>query len=171
MIVLSTLAIHFAAFVHGLPAVTDEKLIAERSGLDASSFDLGPRQTLPDPLAQFPSGLLNRFLRLISTLPEGAMALDAVGRILTPLQQRLADSVGIDTTRDDLAQNAACADVTVVFARGTTEPGNVGLVTGPPFFDALSEQLGGKTLAVQGVEYPATFAGFNLNGTQGVPSM
>ena len=99
------------------------------------------------------------------------MALDAVGRILTPLQQRLADSVGIDTQRDDLARNAPCADVTVVFARGTTEPGNVGLVTGPPFFDALSEQLGSKTLAVQGVEYPATFAGFNLNGTQGVPSM
>jgi hypothetical protein len=40
-----------------------------------------------------------------------------------------------------------------------------------PFFDALSEQLGSKSLAVQGVEYPATFAGFNQNGTDGVPSM
>ncbi|KAJ4286510.1 hypothetical protein N0V90_013210 [Kalmusia sp. IMI 367209] len=134
---------------------------------------LTSRQDIPIPpaLAQFPSGLLNQFLRMISTLPEGAAALDAVGLVLTPLQQSLADAAGVDTTRDDLAQNATCADVTVVFARGTTEPGNVGLVTGPPFFDALKEQLGGKTLAVQGVEYPATFAGFNRNGTDGVPSM
>ncbi|KAH7356203.1 cutinase [Pyrenochaeta sp. MPI-SDFR-AT-0127] len=170
-VLLGALAIHFVPLVYGLPATTSNRLIAEQREAVASSLDLESRQTLPDPLAQFPSGLLNQFLRLISSLPEGALALDAVGRILTPLQQRLADSVGIDTQRDDLARNAPCADVTVVFARGTTEPGNVGLVTGPPFFDALSEQLGSKTLAVQGVEYPATFAGFNKNGTEGVPSM
>ncbi|KAF9880071.1 cutinase [Colletotrichum karsti] len=130
-----------------------------------------PRQDIPDVLAKFPSGPLNQFLRIISTLPAGAAALDAVGLVLTPLQQGLADSVGIDTSEDDLKQDAACADITVIFARGTTEPGNVGLVTGPPFFDALKAQSGGKSIAVQGVEYPATFAGFNRNGTEGVPSM
>ncbi|GJC83077.1 cutinase [Colletotrichum liriopes] len=108
---------------------------------------------------------------MISNLPAGAAALDSAGKILTPLQQGLADSVGIDTVRDDLARKPACTDITVVFARGTTEPGNIGLLTGPPFFDALQEQLGSKSLAFQGVEYPATFAGFNKNGTDGVPSM
>lgn len=157
---LGALAINSVALVYGHPALT-------------SPVDLDSRQNIPipDALDKFPSGPLNQFLQMISTLPEGEAALDAVGLVLTPLQQGLADSVGIDTTRDDLAQNAPCADVTVIFARGTTEPGNVGLVTGPPFFDALSEQLGAKSLAVQGVEYPATFAGFNRNGTDGVPSM
>ncbi|KAK6213744.1 cutinase [Colletotrichum tabaci] len=86
-------------------------------------------------------------------------------------QDAQAQSFGINTTRDDLARKVACADITVVFAHGTTEPGNVSLVTGPPFFDALKEQLGGRSVAIQGVEYPATFAGFNRNGTEGVPSM
>jgi cutinase len=90
---------------------------------------------------------------------------------LTPLQQSLAVKAGIGTPRDDLAKNASCADVTVVFPRGKTEPGNLGLVTGSPFFDALKEQLGSKSLAMQGVEYPATFAGFNESSTEGVPSM
>ncbi|KAF2653706.1 carbohydrate esterase family 5 protein [Lophiostoma macrostomum CBS 122681] len=164
---LFALTIQFVASVHSLPGPGSARTAV------STPIDLTPRQdiAIPPALAAFPSGPLNQFLKLISSLPEGAAALDAVGLILTPLQQTLADAVGIDTTRTDLAQNAPCADVTVIFARGTTEPGNVGLVTGPPFFDALSKQLGNASLAVQGVEYPATFAGFNRNGTDGVPSM
>ena len=45
-----------------------------------------------------------------------------------------------------------CAPVTAIFARGTIEPGNIGLLAGPPFFDVLSAQLGDK-LGVQGVPY------------------
>ena len=161
-------AVSFPALVHGLPAPASDGVIIERA---TEPLTLTPRVDIPPALAKFPSGPLNQFLKIISSLPEGAAALDAVGLVLTPLQQGLADAVGIDTTRDDLESNATCADVTVVFARGTTEPGNVGLVTGPPFFDALGKQLGSKSLAVQGVEYPATFAGFNTNGTEGVPSM
>ncbi|RMZ71358.1 cutinase [Pyrenophora seminiperda CCB06] len=164
-ILVCALGIHFVALVHSLPPVASDGLMAEHS------LDLSPRQTIPGPLAMFPSGPLNQFLRILSSLPKGAIALDDAGKILTPLQQRLADSVGINTDKDDLVQNSPCADVTVVFARGTTEPGNMGLVTGPPFIDALGKQLGNKSLAVQGVEYPATFAGFNKNGTDGVPSM
>jgi hypothetical protein len=170
-LLLGVLAVQSIAPVHGLPTAANNVHLAGREERTTEALNLGSRQDIPDALAQFPSGPLNQFLRLISTLPEGAQALDALGKVLTPLSQLLADSVGIDTTRDDLARNASCADVTVVFARGTTEPGNVGLFAGPPFFDALSEQLGSKSLAVQGVEYPATFAGFNQNGTDGVPSM
>ncbi|KAF6820410.1 cutinase [Colletotrichum musicola] len=170
---LSIMAIYSAHFVQGIPASTiNPTTVPDLKTDTANLLNLEARQDLPDFLAQFPSGPLNQFLRIISTLPAGAAALDAIRLVLTPLQQGLADSVGIDTTENDLARKAACADVTVVFARGTTEPGNVGLVTGPPFFDALREQMGGsKSLAVQGVEYPATFAGFNRNGTDGVPSL
>ncbi|GJC99383.1 cutinase [Colletotrichum higginsianum] len=86
----------------------------------------------------------------------GAVALDGEGGI---------GPVG-NTTRDDLARNVACADLTVVFARAATELGNIGLLTGPPFFDALKEQIRGKSVAIQGVECPATFAGFNKNATE-----
>jgi cutinase len=168
-ILIGILAVSSTARVHGLPVATSNDFIASRSSADPSS--LNPRVEIPDALAKFPSGAVNQFLRLISSLPQGAAALDATGKILTPLQQGLALAAGVDTTSDDLAQSASCADVTVVYARGTTEPGNVGLVTGPPFLDALKEQLGGRSLAVQGVEYPATFAGFNKNGTDGVSSM
>lgn len=172
-ILFGALAIHLVTLAHGLPTTTttgSERMV-EEWGENTSSFALSPRQDVPEGLAQFPAGPLNQFLKMISALPKGERALDVVGKILTPLQQGLANSAGIDTTREDLAEDAPCADVTVIFARGTTEPGSVGLVAGPPFFDALSEQLGAKSLAVQGVAYPATFAGFNRNGTDGVPSM
>ncbi|OHW96995.1 cutinase [Colletotrichum incanum] len=175
-ILLGALALQSASLVHGLPKSVRAKTPTEKDIPAMQLSDLDLRQDMetrdiPDVLAKFPSGPLNMFLRMISSLPAGAAALDSAGKILTPLQQGLADSVGIDTVRDDMAQNAACTDITVVFARGTTEPGNIGLVTGPPFFDALREQLESKSLAFQGVEYPATFAGFNKNGTEGVPSM
>ncbi|KAH7362644.1 cutinase [Plectosphaerella cucumerina] len=176
-LLLGAVALTSTTLVQGLPAVdvnmnNDPMIIEARQAME-SSLALMQRQNIdiPEGLAQFPSGPLNMFLRLISSLPVGERALDAVGKILTPLQQRLADAAGVETTRDDLATNAPCADVTVIFARGTTEPGNVGLVTGPPFLDALATQLGSRTLAAQGVEYPATFAGFNDNGVNGVPSM
>ncbi|EXF77964.1 cutinase [Colletotrichum fioriniae PJ7] len=169
--ILAFFRMQTASLVHGFPTSDTDELMTDLKRMAPEFSDLEERQDIPDVLAKFPSGPLNQFLRIISTLPAGAAALDAVGLVLTPLQQGLADSVGIDTTEDDLEENAACADITVIFARGTTEPGNVGLVTGPPFFDALDQQRGTKTVSIQGVEYPATFAGFNKNGTEGVPSM
>ncbi|KAF4977564.1 hypothetical protein FZEAL_5935 [Fusarium zealandicum] len=57
-----------------------------------------------------------------------------------------------------------CKDVTVIFARGTSEMGNVGSVAGPPFFQALAEQVGKDKLAVQGVEYAASAGGIMQMG-------
>ncbi|MGV0769214.1 cutinase family protein [Mycobacterium syngnathidarum] len=53
--------------------------------------------------------------------------------------------------------NAAdsCADVEVVFARGTNEAPGVG-ATGQAFVDALTADLPGKTVDVYGVNYPAS---------------
>ena len=57
--------------------------------------------------------------------------------------------------------------VTVIFARGTTEPGNVGVLVGPPFFDALGAIVGSGNLVVQGVDYPASVEGFLEGGDSG----
>lgn len=84
----------------------------------------------------------------------------------TPITKRQADFSG--NTQNGL-QGGACANMIVVFARGTTERGNVGTIAGPPFFQALSAQVGGN-LEVQGIEYPADVPGFlaggDANGSQ-----
>jgi len=59
-----------------------------------------------------------------------------------------------------------CATMTVLFARGTGELGNVGLLAGPPFFDAIANYMNGTgQLAVQGVDYPADVVGFLAGGS------
>ena len=50
---------------------------------------------------------------------------------------------------------ATCPDVEVTFARATTEPPGVGVV-GQQFVDALRSQVGGKSLGVYAVNYPAS---------------
>ncbi|CZS76986.1 unnamed protein product [Fusarium graminearum] len=66
------------------------------------------------------------------------------------------------STMNDLS--GECKDVTVIFARGTTEAGNVGTAAGPPFFKALGEKIGQDKLAVQGVDYSASIAGIMQMG-------
>jgi len=53
------------------------------------------------------------------------------------------------------ASAAPCPDVEVTFARGTGEPPGVGGV-GQAFVDSLRNQVGGRSLAVYPVNYPAT---------------
>ena len=48
-----------------------------------------------------------------------------------------------------------CPDVEIVFARGTTEPPGVGGV-GQAFVDSLRSQLGGRSVGVYAVDYPAS---------------
>ncbi|KAK7948627.1 cutinase precursor [Apiospora aurea] len=76
----------------------------------------------------------------------------------SPVDKR--QSLG-STTQNGLS--GGCKGMTVIFARGTTETGNVGTVAGPPFFQALSKKVNGD-LAVQGVEYPADIPGFLQGG-------
>lgn len=54
------------------------------------------------------------------------------------------------------APGPGCSDVEVVFARGTDEPAGVGRV-GQAFVDALRGDLGGKSVGVYAVNYPASY--------------
>jgi hypothetical protein len=50
--------------------------------------------------------------------------------------------------------------------RLTQRSGNVGILTGPPFFAAMAEYMNGTNqLAIQGVDYPADIAGFLEGGS------
>ncbi|MFN8073294.1 MAG: cutinase family protein [Mycobacterium sp.] len=54
------------------------------------------------------------------------------------------------------ASAAPCPDVELVFARGTSEPPGIGRV-GQALSDRLAANLGGRTLGVYAVNYPASY--------------
>ncbi|PLB47384.1 cutinase-domain-containing protein [Aspergillus steynii IBT 23096] len=82
----------------------------------------------------------------------------------------LGGGSGGSMTENDVAQNKGCKELTFIFARGTTEMGNMGSVVGPPVAKNLNS-LTGNQCAVQGVDYPADAAGNAMMGASGGPKM
>jgi cutinase len=66
-------------------------------------------------------------------------------------------------------QNPICSAVTLIFARGTTEVGNMGTCVGPDLARELRNLI--PSLSVQGVDYPANSAGDTRYGASGGPYM
>jgi cutinase len=56
------------------------------------------------------------------------------------------------------ANAAACSDVEVVVARGTSEPGELGIIVGDPVFSAIQRRASGATLTSHAVDYPASLS-------------
>jgi cutinase len=53
--------------------------------------------------------------------------------------------------RNDLKSSTTCKPVTLIFARGSIEPGNMGVIVGPGLAEAVKKA--GIDAAVQGVDY------------------
>ncbi|RGP78906.1 cutinase [Fusarium longipes] len=70
------------------------------------------------------------------------------------------------STYNQLTDGTPCRPVTMIYARGTTQAGNVGdsAAVGPVLFNNLASRIGLNNLAVQGVTYPANVAGFLAGG-------
>ena len=81
-------------------------------------------------------------MQLFSLLAFAGLALSS------PIVRR--QYVGSDT-ENQLTDGTPCRAITILFARGTTESGNVGTLAGPPFFQALANEVGASDVAVQGV--------------------
>lgn len=107
---------------------------------------------------------LNAFLTvLLDHLPALDGTISAVAGVLTVFENLLALLTGEKTTYNELG--GTCKTYTVIFARGTTEPGNVGILVGPPFFDALRSLVGTSALTIQGVNgYSASIDGYLEGG-------
>jgi cutinase len=73
-----------------------------------------------------------------------------LGAAVVTIWALLIASMGIPS-----ATAEPCPDVEVVFARGTFEPPGVG-GTGQAFVDSLRSQVGGKSVGVYAVNYPAS---------------
>lgn len=73
---------------------------------------------------------------------------------------------GTDTYSDQLTDGTACRDVTVIYARGTGQSGNIGETTdvGPEYLNYLATYVGSENLAVAGVNYSADILGFEEGG-------
>lgn len=77
------------------------------------------------------------------TLRTATLALGALAAIVGPLPAAPANAV-------------VCNDVEVVFARGTNEDPGIGRV-GQAFVDNLAGMIGGRTMGVYAVNYPASY--------------
>ncbi|EMD59519.1 hypothetical protein GGP41_004440 [Bipolaris sorokiniana] len=70
-------------------------------------------------------------------------------------------------TYNQLTDGTACRPISLIWARGTSSPGNVGAAgtEGPVFFNAVAARVGGTgQLAIQGVNYAANVIGFLAGG-------
>ncbi|KAK5135706.1 hypothetical protein LTR08_004692 [Meristemomyces frigidus] len=74
-------------------------------------------------------------------------------------------------TASDIENNTGCTEYTVIFARGTSESGNIGSVAGPPLFKQLISDLGASGVTLQGVNYPASASGNVDCGADGGANM
>ena len=108
---------------------------------------------------------LNTFLALLlEYIPAIDGTINAVAGVLTVFEALLADLTGEKTTYNELGTKA-CTAYTIIFARGTTEPGNVGILVGPPLFQALESLVGSSALTIQGVnDYSASIEGYLEGG-------
>jgi cutinase len=105
---------------------------------------------------------------LLADLPEIDAPINDVTGVLTDFEELLADALDIQTTENELG--GPCTEYTIIFARGTTEPGNVGVLVGPELFDALEYLVGTSALTLQGVnDYAASVEGY-LDGGDTVGS-
>ncbi|KAJ0417597.1 cutinase-domain-containing protein [Aspergillus carlsbadensis] len=88
----------------------------------------------------------------------------------TPTLNSRQFGFGGSSTSNDVTDNSGCKELTFIFARGTTEMGNMGTVVGPKVGSELDSLTGGK-VAIQGVDYPASAAGNAQLGAAGGPEM
>ncbi|KAJ5871963.1 uncharacterized protein N7529_004316 [Penicillium soppii] len=107
---------------------------------------------------------LNEFLNtLLDHLPIVSQSLVDGTSVITTFDKLLGALTGAQETYNEA--EGACKEWTVVFARGTAEPGNVGVLVGPPLFDALLEKFGSSALTIQGVNnYAASVKGYLAGG-------
>lgn len=72
---------------------------------------------------------------------------------------------GVVAAAPAVAAQAACSDIDVVSARGTFEPGTLGIIVGDPVYSAVKRRLTGRSTTSYAVNYPADLS--PISATQG----
>lgn len=137
-----------------LPLALQASALATPPATRASTSVLEPRLDINDILAW------------ITSLFPVNVTIEVAGSIIEAAGSALAVALGYMTTYEQLS-NGQCGDVTLIFARGTDEPGNVGALVGPEFYAALEAAVGtGTSVVFQGVDdYDATVTEYLEGGS------
>ena len=107
--------------------------------------------------------ITSTFLTTLLALGASALPTTSISKRDYSHRYGLVERDNYSVTRNDLV-DGVCDAVTIIFARGTLELGNVGSLAGPPFFNALADLIGTQYVAVQGVDYAASIAGYLEGG-------
>lgn len=86
---------------------------------------------------------------------------------LSPEEHALTKRQYSSSSYNQLTDGTACRPISVIYARGTSQQGNVGdaAAVGPLFFNQIASRVGGTSrLAIQGVTYSASVNGFSQGG-------
>ena len=94
----------------------------------------------------------------MKTSTFAAVVLSACIATASPITVKRAGTTYTGGTTANDVTNGVCAPLTLIFARGTSEPGNMGSSVGPALAKQLISDLGASQIAVQGVTYPASVA-------------
>jgi cutinase len=95
-----------------------------------------------------------------------------VGQILNPRMHLViyflmlfSLAFAIIVEEDDVVDKLPCKALTLIYARGTFELGNMGELVGPELVEAVKSAVGSDTLAVQGVDYNSWGIGGDPEGS------
>ncbi|KAJ4293260.1 hypothetical protein N0V90_008542 [Kalmusia sp. IMI 367209] len=136
------------------------------SGFSLPSFGNSPTATGAASTVQATAAPTSAAAQPTSTGSAGGSG--TIGSNCTP---QAGSSGGLGGTENGVTDKNCCTGLTVIFARGTSETGNVGTIAGPPMFKSLRSKLGGGKVTIQGVNYPADAAGNANLGASGGPKM
>lgn len=110
---------------------------------------------------------LNALLAAIDNYFPNNIAIKSADKIISKAETAVGKLIGVQETRNDLI-DGNCGDVMVIFARGTGEPGNIGALVAPEFYDELVSAMDGKVVSMQGIDlsaYPAVVADYFTGGS------
>lgn len=139
---------------------------------DGSSVVLARALAPPRSIQDRQSNAFNPILSSVTSLGPISEVLNGVTDAMASLAQLAGPIIGDDVDAKDVEASKPCAAVTVVFAKGTSEGGNMGTFVGPSFVTAVKAALPGTTVNVQGVNYDGTIQGYLDGGSEeGVVSM
>ncbi|RWA11454.1 hypothetical protein EKO27_g3633 [Xylaria grammica] len=80
---------------------------------------------------------------------------DMITKLKTGKSSGMLEITATGTTANEFLEGG-CRDVIFLYARGSTQDGNIGGSPGPQTIDQLKAKLGTSTVAAQGLEYPAS---------------
>ncbi|PWY61885.1 cutinase-domain-containing protein [Aspergillus eucalypticola CBS 122712] len=154
-----------------LSSLTSGSAASSSSGSIGSTGTVSESTTASSGLSAlaslFPSSSTSSTTGSTSGTSDSSSSSDGLSSLLSMFS---SSGSGSSTENGVTQHSGSCKELTFIFARGTTEIGNMGTVVGPEVASELAT-LTGNQVTVQGVNYPADWEGNASLGSSGGPTM